>query len=142
MYFITGGAFHGKGRFVQQHFQVDKPSNQWFSYFHENQLTLDGYSDSVLVIEGLEQLVANVVKQDATSAREVLSMLLEKWLDFEREAPGRSVVLIGTDVGKGIVPMERELRDIRDMTGWFYQEIVQRAAAVQLIWYGLAQTLK
>jgi adenosyl cobinamide kinase/adenosyl cobinamide phosphate guanylyltransferase len=67
---------------------------------------------------------------------------LEKCMQWEREITGRQLVVIGSDITKGIVPIDKEDRKWRDMTGWVYQDIVKKSERVDLIWYGINQQLK
>ena len=52
------------------------------------------------------------------------------------------VILIGTDITKGIVPIEAENRVWRDVTGRVYQDTVSICNRVDLIWYGINKRLK
>lgn len=58
------------------------------------------------------------------------------------EKPSRKLVIIGTDISKGIVPLEKENRLWRDFTGWVYQDLVAKAERVDVIWYGINQIMK
>ena len=51
----------------------------------------------------------------------------------------RTCVLIGSEVGSGVVPMERRWRD---ETGLLYQMLAHEAAIVDRVWCGLALRLK
>lgn len=83
-----------------------------------------------------------VVEENARDGRAVLKKMLQSWLEWEDDEPERCLVLIGTDIGKGIVPMEKENRLWRDVAGWFFQDVAMRAENVDVIWYGLRQTIK
>mgnify|MGYP001157836396 CR=1 FL=1 len=67
---------------------------------------------------------------------------LDKWLTWEKSEKSRRLYLIGTDIGKGIVPVDANLRRYRDLVGKCYQIVAQKAERVDLIWYGLNETLK
>lgn len=54
----------------------------------------------------------------------------------------RKLYLIGTDVGKGIVPIDEHLRTYRDVVGWCYQDVAKLAERVDIIWYGINTTIK
>ena len=68
--------------------------------------------------------------------------LLEKWLMWERAEQGRMVILIGSDITKGIVPSEAENRVWRDVTGRVFQDTASICERVDLIWYGINKRLK
>ncbi|GAE35876.1 bifunctional adenosylcobinamide kinase/adenosylcobinamide-phosphate guanylyltransferase [Halalkalibacter akibai] len=66
---------------------------------------------------------------------------LTNWLKWEKDSDS-NLVLIGADVGKGIVPLEKHKRLYRDVVGWCYQDVVKKSDRVDLIWYGINQQLK
>lgn len=132
MHFVTGGAYNGKRRWVRDRY----PEAKWVSAYNGSPILVE-LDDSVVVLEGLEQWV-----KGSSYTREEWKRQLEKWLTWENETPSRQVVLIGSDISKGIVPMEKEDRDWRDMTGWVYQDVTAVSRQVDLIWYGINQTIK
>lgn len=132
MHFVTGGAYNGKRQWVRDRY----PEAKWISAYKRSPILteLDG---SVVVLEGLEQWV-----RENSCTREEWKRQLDKWLAWEGGDLSRHVVLIGTDISKGIVPMEKEYREWRDLTGWLYQDVVAVSKQVDLIWYGINQTIK
>lgn len=54
----------------------------------------------------------------------------------------RACVLIGTEVGSGVVPTDPMERRWRDETGLLYQMLAREAAIVDRVWCGLALRLK
>ncbi len=66
----------------------------------------------------------------------------QTWREWEREKAGRIVVWIGCDITQGIVPMAKEERDWRDVTGWCYQQLTQWCDRVDRLWCGLAERMK
>lgn len=51
-------------------------------------------------------------------------------------------VLIGNEIGCGVVPVSAFERQWRDETGWLYQFIASKAQRVDRVWAGIGQTLK
>lgn len=51
-------------------------------------------------------------------------------------------ILVGTEIGCGIVPLAEEERAWRDKTGRVYQILAEKAQKVERIWAGLPVTLK
>jgi adenosylcobinamide kinase / adenosylcobinamide-phosphate guanylyltransferase len=51
-------------------------------------------------------------------------------------------ILIGDEIGCGIVPADAFEREWRDETGWVYQFLVSKASRVDRVWAGIGQTLK
>lgn len=135
MHFVTGGAFNGKRNWVKRQY----PKAVWISAYCNDSLIhdLNHYDSPVIVLEGLETWV-----KDLSTDREGWRENVTFWLKWEQEVPGRKVVIIGSDITKGIVPMEKENRHWRDLTGWVYQDVAAVSKQVDVIWYGLPQTIK
>lgn len=74
--------------------------------------------------------------------RQAFKEWLNLWLEWEEAAETNVLYLIGTEIGKGIVPMDKKLRYLRDMVGWCYQDIAKQADRVDLIWYGINEQIK
>lgn len=51
-------------------------------------------------------------------------------------------ILIGDEIGCGIVPTSDFDRKWRDETGWIYQLLTENADRVDRVWAGIGQTLK
>lgn len=96
-------------------------------------------SESVIIF-GLERIIHSFL--DQSDPRHAFRIWLELWLDWERRDQRSALFLIGTDVGKGIVPMEKEDRLFRDLVGWCYQDTASKAKRVDVIWYGLHEQIK
>ncbi|WP_019156429.1 bifunctional adenosylcobinamide kinase/adenosylcobinamide-phosphate guanylyltransferase [Robertmurraya massiliosenegalensis] len=134
MHFVTGGAFNGKSKWVRTKF----PEAKWISaYSGESESFPEEAEAPVVVLEGMEQWV-----KASANSREEWTKVLEKWLEWEQVDSSRYVIFIGTDISKGIVPIEKEHRDWRDRTGWVYQDLVALCKQVDVIWYGINQTIK
>ena len=54
----------------------------------------------------------------------------------------RDKILIGDEIGCGIVPTDAFEREWRDETGWIYQFLSSKANRVDRVWAGIGQTLK
>ncbi|MFD1360076.1 bifunctional adenosylcobinamide kinase/adenosylcobinamide-phosphate guanylyltransferase [Lentibacillus salinarum] len=144
MHFITGGAFNGKRKWVKNHYAADYPL--WLSAYGADTLTKPSHRDfpAVVVLEGLEKWIYTTIDPTLspdTQRQNVMSQT-EPWLEWEKVESHRKLVMIGTDISKGIVPTEKWERLWRDITGWVYQDLVARAERVDIIWYGMEQTLK
>ena len=53
-----------------------------------------------------------------------------------------ALIIIATDVGRGVVPMEPEQRRLRDLNGWFTQDATAQAEEVWYVRHGLVMALK
>ncbi|WP_339164824.1 bifunctional adenosylcobinamide kinase/adenosylcobinamide-phosphate guanylyltransferase [Siminovitchia sp. FSL W7-1587] len=139
MHFVTGGAFNGKAEWVRSFYKLHKESSfNWFSAYREDALPNDLPESRIVVLEGVEQWI---LQMGSAFTQDTGRKWIEAWLDWERSGE-RTIVLIGTDISKGIVPMEREVREWRDLTGWFYQDAVKCCDRFDSIWYGVAKRLK
>ncbi|MCM3762952.1 bifunctional adenosylcobinamide kinase/adenosylcobinamide-phosphate guanylyltransferase [Alkalihalobacillus oceani] len=96
--------------------------------------------NGTVIIFGLEAIVRSFLTEDEAGARERFRSWLESWLCWEQS--GGILYLVGSDVGKGVVPLEKEARLFRDYVGVCFQEVARKAERVDLIWYGLATQLK
>jgi len=81
-------------------------------------------------------------KMSINEAREYFSRIIKDWQEWENLNSNCKIIIIGTDITKGIVPMEKENRDFRDLTGWVYQDLSSRCERVDIIWYGINRTIK
>lgn len=92
-----------------------------------------------VVIYGIEAVVQSFLSQE--DPRKCFQDWLETWLEWETENSSQ-LILIGTDIGKGIVPTDESARRYRDLVGWCFQEVARQANRVDVIWYGLGDRLK
>ena len=145
MQFVTGGAFNGKSSWVRAYNGINGESASWISAYRKETLplSLDHLDENVVVIEGVEQWIKELlVEFEAEVVRGKWQALMENWQIWERAKQGRMVILIGSDLTKGIVPIEAENREWRDVTGRIFQDTVSICDRVDLIWYGLNKRLK
>ncbi|WP_338753298.1 bifunctional adenosylcobinamide kinase/adenosylcobinamide-phosphate guanylyltransferase [Bacillus sp. FJAT-52991] len=141
MHLITGGAFNGKKQWVMEAYELEKTQHQWVSCYKADQPV---WTENIMVFEGIECYVKQLVEQteDAELARKQWKQELQAWLDWEKANPDGKLLLIGSDITKGIVPMEALDRMWRDAAGWCFQEAAKQAQQVTVIWYGIPQFLK
>ncbi|WP_160723298.1 bifunctional adenosylcobinamide kinase/adenosylcobinamide-phosphate guanylyltransferase [Bacillus sp. USDA818B3_A] len=143
MHFITGGAYNGKRAWVKKTYGLQK-TDSWLSAYENHQIPENVAHDrDFLILEGIEiWLKLLTEKDDIQQSRNFWNRYLDNWLEWEREKADRSLIVIGTDITKGIVPLEKENRIWRDLTGWAFQDTAAKAEKVDIIWYGLNITFK
>jgi len=144
MHFIIGGAFNGKRAWVKNTYSCFE-NNHWVSAYdgHSLPTNLIDFDGGVVILEGVEIWLKELTATfDADKCREIWANCLKEWNTWENAAEHRKLIVIGTDITKGIVPMEKENRRWRDVTGWAFQDIASKAEKVDVIWYGLNQTIK
>lgn len=146
MHFVTGGAFHGKKQWVIDHYQINEARNIfWFNGYKDaknyHQVVTELENQQLFVVDAVNEVIVEMLGSEDNS-----SVAFENWLQeiltWEQKVVERQVVFIGTDIGKGIVPIEKEQRLARDEVGRAFQLLANKATKVSLIWYGLQQSLK
>ncbi|MGM7636744.1 bifunctional adenosylcobinamide kinase/adenosylcobinamide-phosphate guanylyltransferase [Bacillus sp. Hm123] len=141
MHLITGGAFNGKKQWVKEEYRLETTRHQWVSFYEKEQ---PNWTENIVVLEGIESYMKQLVEQtaDAKLARKQWKQQLQAGLDWEKAQSDRKLLLIGSDITKGIVPIEALDRMWRDAAGWCFQEAAKQAEQVIAIWYGIPQILK
>lgn len=147
MHFVTGGAFNGKRKWVVDTYKLQQTQNYtWISpfrqYFDFVQLTDTAKFQTVTIIEGLEVLIEIGLRQDQKDLRNAWTVIFQKWMSWEQQNDHHDLIVIGSDITKGIVPIEKHDRQWRDLVGWCYQDLMKLCQRADLIWYGTAQPLK
>jgi adenosylcobinamide kinase / adenosylcobinamide-phosphate guanylyltransferase len=143
VHFVKGGAFNGKRKWVIQKYGEDV---DWRSMYTANPDIASweqcSSHSSIVVLEGVEQYIKKAfVNNHPSFPKQTWCAFLDTWRKWESEDE-RTVIWIGTDVTKGIVPIDPLERTWRDYTGWAYQELVRYCNTVSVIWYGIEQRLK
>lgn len=105
--------------------------------------TIDWDEKHFIVIEGIEGWLKNwCEKATISEVRNCWETFLDDWLKWEYEQELRKIILIGTDITKGIVPIAAKERKWRDVTGWIFQDTACKAERVDIVWYGINKQLK
>src|SRR5690625_2198220 len=129
MHFVTGGAYNGKANWVKQHYGIESENNEtnvWISAYENVPLSesLLKYNKKVIVLEGIEQWILQLIEyNDETTYLRKIETLFNSWKNWSEES-AHKLIIIGTDIPKGIVPIEQKQRMWRDLTGFLYQRIV------------------
>ena len=146
MHVVTGGAYNGKKVWVKETYSSQLTDKSlWFNCYEETWPIHFSFDRShfMIVIEGIEEALRHFLKREETgSAKEFFHLYVEPLLAWEKADDKRQCVLIGTDITKGLVPMDKEERKWRDETGRLLQLCVSEATDVTIVWFGLAQTIK
>jgi len=137
MHFVFGGAFTGKRKWVKQHYASE--SVKWHYLYEDPVLPVLEFEESYIVLEGFEHYVKELIHSELESPHLVVKKLIQKWRD---SGVWEKLIVIGTEVGKGIVPLDPTERQWRDECGYSYQYLAAHARKVDHIWYGIANRLK
>ena len=132
MHVFIGGAYNGKHKYVRRWLQEQELIEvEWYV----GQLPKAPTSKTV-VISGLEEIIKPLLEQDekllATQIVEQLQLLDKK----------HQIIIIATEIGRGIVPIDQQDRQLRDTLGRLYQQLFAVSDQVTRIWYGLAGKIK
>ncbi|WP_106496487.1 bifunctional adenosylcobinamide kinase/adenosylcobinamide-phosphate guanylyltransferase [Lentibacillus sp. Marseille-P4043] len=145
MHIVTGGAYNGKSAWVRKFYQLDNVSNwHWIAAYDETcPKDLAAFGQDLIVLNGVEHWVYKWSEtQSISEIRDFGRAIISNWVNWEDEKACRKLVVIGSDISKGIVPMEQQMRAWRDATGWFYQDLVEKCDRLDMIWYGVQTQLK
>jgi adenosylcobinamide kinase / adenosylcobinamide-phosphate guanylyltransferase len=139
---VVGGAYSGKRKLVRE--QYDEIT--WHSAYDEDQLTnwkVKFTSSSMLVLEGWEKWIQHELSSNSTLDEVRVSFygLIDEICELEK-MHGKRVIFIILEMGRGIVPMNEEDRNLRDVSGWILQYATNKADTVQYCWHGLSKTIK
>ena len=125
MVLIFGGSYQGKLDFAKENFGVS--DEDIFVCTQENEIDW-----SKKVIYNADQAFLRHVR-DGKESRDVLA----EHLDELKES-----IIIVNDISQGIVPMERENRDWREMTGRAMLYLSKEADQVYRVFCGLGSKIK
>ncbi|WP_078433954.1 bifunctional adenosylcobinamide kinase/adenosylcobinamide-phosphate guanylyltransferase [Metabacillus halosaccharovorans] len=142
MQLVLGGAFAGKRKIVKDKQQTFS----WVSSYSDG-VVWDWKSvwltDTTLVLEGWEKWILQEIKNNDSNDqirhkfKELFHCLLE-----EENKRNSDIVLIMLEMGKGIVPLEKEERRLRDIAGWIAQDAAKLSEQVEYVWNGLSKKIK
>ncbi|MGO2241883.1 MAG: bifunctional adenosylcobinamide kinase/adenosylcobinamide-phosphate guanylyltransferase [Halomonas sp.] len=141
MQLFIGGACAGKRDVVAARFPA---ATSWRLNAHKPlsdcQSALSSHSP--LVINGvLDWLSAGLETTDSDTLRQRWQGDIQQ-LCQRAETLSAAIIIIATDVGRGIVPMQPSQRRLRDVNGWFTQDMTARAERVWYVRHGLVLGIK
>lgn len=131
MHVIIGGAYNGKRKYV-----LEQLGNRPY-VICEGEIPIGAFSKQEhVVITDFEKLVLSYRNHDEL---EIAEMIVRRLKQLHQQT---NVICICNDIGRGIVPIEKEQRFIRDACGRVYQRLFQEANEVTRIWYGIPEVIK
>ena len=135
MHLITGGVYQGKLEYAKNKYNIgDKEILDCGDFTFEELKTklFKRKSKKIKMINGLEKFSLLCV-QNAVEAKELFEKNIDKFADK---------YLIAADISEGIVPLDKEMRDLREMHGRLLMYLAKEATTVTRIFCGLPQVLK
>ncbi len=141
MQLFIGGACAGKRNAVTSRF----PSANWHR-LEAGQPLIDSQqglaANTPLVITGVLEWLGAALERDDNDA------LRQQWqrdmatLCQRADELNAALIMIATEVGRGIVPMQPAQRRLRDLNGWFTQDATAQADHVWYVRHGLVMALQ
>lgn len=126
MHIIIGGAFNGKRAYVKQ---------RWDASWYEG--TLPETESGTVVVAGIEGILQSYLEEDE---QRVATQFAQKLMALD--ATCDELIVILTDMGRGVVPLDWTSRQLRDTCGRLYQALFKQATTITHIWYGIPEILK
>ena len=133
IYLIFGGAASGKKEYAKKRLQ------EGFSEIRAEAHNLLSIDERFCFLEGLEHWLD---EQPCHDDAELMQRLAEKVEDAEQHAASRLLVLLFEERGCGVVPLDRELRALRERNGKALRWLAQRADRVDRVFAGYGLCLK
>ncbi len=146
MHFVTGGAYNGKKQWIKNYYHLDTTRHHWLSAYKGESYTKTEQNDlpAIVVLEGMERWIKTQItmQKSMDSLVAELQTQLDIWLQWEKQSEHHQLIMIGTDITKGIVPIEKKDRYWRDVAGWVYQYVTKQSTQMNIVWYGIAEKIK
>ena len=135
MYVILGGAYNGKRAYVEQ-LIAQMPLKELVVCEGVLPNATVASPDKRFIISEFEKIVLPLLDQPE---EQVAQQIFEQ---IKRVTQQCEVFCICTDMSRGVVPIEKQERQLRDTCGRVYQKLCQEADTVVRVWYGIPQMLK
>lgn len=130
MHVFIGGAYNGKTDYVMRALDGQE------IFLADGFIPENISSCKALVIKNLDKwLLTQNLEDDEVLVANVLTRLKALEENY-------ALYIIVTDMGRGVVPMEKQARLLRDTCGRLYQSLFAEAKQVVRIWYGIGETIK
>lgn len=131
---VIGGAYNGKRKFVMETLKSKGIKN---IYTYEGELPKGNFTkEDYIIIGNFEKIIPQYKDVDE---EKIVSDILRQLIILDSLA---NVVCICTDIGRGIVPLSKEDRKLRDTCGRLYQQLFMKSEKVIRVWYGIPEILK
>ena len=132
MHFILGGKHMGKLRYALSLYGEDATVCDLATELPGNGGTMSEKMFDARIVVNLQDGIRTMLEREIDARR-----------FFETNLPRLAdKILIGDEVGSGVVPLDPFERRWRDETGFIYQTLARRATIVDRVWAGLPERLK
>ncbi|MGN7476576.1 bifunctional adenosylcobinamide kinase/adenosylcobinamide-phosphate guanylyltransferase [Solibacillus silvestris] len=135
MYVILGGAYNGKRAYVKA--LVAKLPEKELVVCEGILPRIEKVTENKrFIISDFEQIILPYLDEPEEQAAQ---RIFEHIAEISGQA---EVFCICADTSRGVVPLERGARQLRDTCGRLYQKLCNEAETVIRVWYGIPQFLK
>jgi adenosylcobinamide kinase/adenosylcobinamide-phosphate guanylyltransferase len=139
---VVGGAYSGKRNVVREQFDAIT----WHSAYDKELIKNwrgPFKSSPILVLEGWEEWIRNELLSPSTldDVKAYFFEIIDEICESEKRF-GKTIIFIMLEMGRGIVPLNEEERNLRDVSGWVLQYSTKKAETVKYCWHGLVKTIK
>lgn len=135
MYVILGGAHNGKRAYVEN-LIAQLPPKETVFYNGVLPSEVEMMQNKRFIISNFEEIILpHIHMPEEQLAQQIFDQLVGISDQVE-------VFCICTDMSRGVVPLEKEARQLRDTCGRLYQRLCQEADTVIRVWYGIPQYIK
>lgn len=133
MHVIIGGAYNGKKSYVSE-LLTDVPAT-WYDgqLLPENERITE-----VAVVYAIEKIVCPLL--DKQEEVDLAQAIFQQIMALDESY--KTLYLVLEDMGRGIVPIDKQQRKLRDVLGRLYQLVFAYAQSITRVWYGIPQQLK
>ncbi|MDO6777214.1 bifunctional adenosylcobinamide kinase/adenosylcobinamide-phosphate guanylyltransferase [Shewanella sp. 10N.286.52.C2] len=98
-------------------------------------------ADNLIMVDCLTLWLSNVLLHDAEQSTNQYPVMKRQLIDTIKALSGE-IVLIGNEVGQGVVPMGALCREFVDQSGWLHQSIAECVDKVTVSIAGLPMVIK
>lgn len=135
MYIILGGAHNGKRKYTEK--LIEQLPAKELIVCEGHLPNMENINENErYIISNFEQIILPYLNEPE---EKVALQIFEQLLQIAGRA---ELFCVCTDTSRGVVPLEKEARQLRDTCGRLYQMLCNEAQTVIRVWYGIPQILK
>ena len=135
MYVILGGAHNGKRKYVEK-LIAQLPAKELIVCEGHLPKLANIKENERYIISNFEQMILPYLHEpEEKAAQQIFNQIIQI-------AERAELFCVCTDTSRGVVPLKKEARQLRDTCGRLYQKLCNDAQTVVRVWYGIPQILK
>lgn len=134
MRIVIGGAYNGKRKYIREFFE--QKGYRKIHYFEGEIPAEKFHKEDIVSIGDFESII---LRFSYLNEEEIALKIFTELENLDSQC---NLVCICTDIGRGIVPIKKQDRKLRDTCGRLYQRLFNESESVIRVWYGIPQVLK